>query len=163
MMHHRKLLSHDVNPAVQLVKYALAGTFAFALHIGIFFLAGWFLFPCLTATDPLVRLLGLTPPPVLPAVRAYHAIYGNGIGFVVANYASYILNRRFVFRPGRHHWIVEIGLFYAASGISLLVGSALMCILIGHFGMDTTQAFGSNIISGLLINYLARKYLIFHG
>ena len=163
MIDHRRLLSHDAGPAVQFIKYAVAGGLATVTHIAIFFLIGWFLLPCLTANDPLVKLLRLTAPAIEGAIRTRHALYCNGIGFMIANFVAYILNRLFVFRPGRHHWLVEIGLFYAVSGISLVVGSTLMGVLIGRFGIATTLAFGANLVSALLINFAARKFLIFRG
>jgi putative flippase GtrA len=54
-------------------------------------------------------------------------------------------------------------LFYAVSGISVLIGTVLMGILIRRFGMLTTYAFVTNIITAVMINYAMRKFFIFHG
>lgn len=156
-------LSHDAPPLVQFVKYGLAGGIATASHIVAFFLAGFFLFPCVSAEDPLVKLFGLVAPAVEEALRARHAVYSNILAFFVSNTVCYIINRLFVFRPGRHHIVLEFLLFLAVSAISMAVGTALMGILIKQFGVQTTYAFGANILSSLAINYVMRKFFVFQG
>ncbi len=156
-------LSHDAPPLVQFVKYGLAGGVATAAHILTFFLAGFLLFPCVTADDPLVRLFGLAAPAVEEALRARYAVYSNIIAFFVSNTVCYIINRLFVFRPGRHHIVLEFLLFLAVSAVSTLVGTTLMGLLIMRFGVQTTYAFGANIFSSLAINYVMRKFFVFKG
>jgi putative flippase GtrA len=157
------LLSHDVHPVVQFIKYGIVGGLATAVHIAAFFLCGWYLLPCLTQNDIVVRLLGLTAPAVSETVRVWHAIYCNAIAFTLANTICYLLNRLFVFKPGRHHWALEFLYFFGGSGVSLAIGTAIQTFLISHHGMQTTYAFGANLVSALLINYAMRKYVIFKG
>lgn len=159
----RHYLSHDAPPLVQFVKYGMAGGIATATHVLTFFLAGFFLFPCVSAEDPLVKLFHLVPPAVDEALRARHAVYSNIIGFFVSNTVCYLINRMFVFRPGRHHVVMEFLLFLAVSAVSMAIGTTLMAVLIQQFGMQTTYAFGANILSSLAINYLMRKYFVFKG
>lgn len=156
-------LSHDAPPFVQFVKYGLAGGLATATHILMFFLAGFLLFPCVTADDPLVKLFGLAAPAVHEAVRARNAVFSNIAAFFVSNTICYIINRLFVFRPGRHHIIIEFLLFLAVSAVSMVVGTSLMTWLIQQFGIQTTYAFGANILSSLAINYVMRKFFVFKG
>ena len=156
-------LSHDAPPFVQFVKYGLAGGIATATHILTFFLAGFLLFPCVTADDPLVKLFGLVAPAVEEALRARYAVFSNIIAFFVSNTVCYIINRLFVFRPGRHHVVIEFLLFLAVSAVSTLVGTTLMGLLIQHLGIQTTYAFGANILSSLAINYVMRKFFVFKG
>jgi putative flippase GtrA len=156
-------LSHDAPPLVQFVKYGLAGGVATATHILTFFLAGFLLFPCVSAEDPLVKLFGLVAPAVAEALRARYAMFSNVAAFLVSNTVCYIINRLFVFRPGRHHIVIEFGLFFAVSAVSVGIGTVLMGVLIKHFGMQTTYAFGANILSSLAINYLMRKFFVFKG
>jgi putative flippase GtrA len=157
------LLRHDVHPVVQFIKYGIVGGMATAVHIVTFFLCGWFLLPCLTQNDIAVRLLGLTAPAVSETVRAWHAIYCNAIAFTLSNTVCYLLNRLFVFKPGRHHWALEFLFFFGASGVSLAIGTGIQTFLITHHGMQTTYAFGANLVSALLINFAMRKYVIFKG
>jgi putative flippase GtrA len=159
----KRHLSHDAHPVVQFIKYGIAGGFATATHIVTFFLCGWFLLPCLTQDDITVRLLGLTAPAITEAARAWHAGACNALAFVVSNTLCYILNRLFVFKPGRHHWAVEFLLFFAVSGVSMVIGTVIQTFLITHQGIQTTLAFGANIACALFINYAMRKFVIFKG
>jgi putative flippase GtrA len=156
-------LSHDAPPLVQFVKYGLAGGIATGTHILTFFLAGFLLFPCVGQADPLVKLFGLVAPAVEEALRARNAVFSNLLAFMVSNTVCYIINRLFVFRPGRHHVAIEFLLFLAVSAVSMTIGTTLMGVLIQQFGMQTTYAFGANILSSLAINYVMRKYFVFKG
>jgi putative flippase GtrA len=159
----KKHLGHEAHPVVQFIKYGIAGGFATAAHIATFFFCGWFFLPCLTQNDIFVKLLGLTAPAISESVRAWHAGICNALAFFVSNTLCYILNRLFVFKPGRHHWVVEFLLFFAVSGVSMAIGTAIQTYLIAHHGMQTTLAFGANIICALFINYAMRKFVIFKG
>lgn len=157
----QQYLSHDAPPLVQFIKYGLAGGVATGVHILTFFLVGFYLFPCVAADDILVRILRVTAPVVDEALRARYAVLSNVAAFLLSNIVCYIINRLFVFRPGRHHVILEFLLFFAVSAVSLAIGTALMGTLIKHFGVQTTLAFGANIVSSLAINYLMRKFFVF--
>ena len=159
----RYYLSHDAPPLVQFIKYGLAGGLATATHILTFFAAGFLLFPCVGPEDPLVKLFALAAPAVEEALRARHAVYSNLVAFFVSNTVCYFANRWFVFRPGRHHAVSEFLLFLAVSAVSTVVGTTLMGILIQRFGIQTTYAFGANILSSLAINYVMRKFFVFKG
>ncbi len=156
-------LSHDAPPLVQFIKYGLAGGVATAVHILIFFIAGFYLFPCVGQDDILVRLFGLTAPVVDEALRARYAVFSNATAFMLSNTVCYIINRLFVFKPGRHHIFIEFLLFFAVSAVSVGIGTVLMGILIKEFGIQTTYAFGANILSSLAINYMMRKFFVFDG
>ena len=157
------LLRHDVHPAVQFVKYVVVGGLATAVHVTAFYLCGWRLLPCLTPDDIAVRLLGLSVPAVSEAARAWNAGFCNGIAFFFSNLFCYLLNRLFVFKPGRHPWVLELLLFFAVSAVSLTIGTTVQTFLITHQGIQTTLAFGANLVSSLLINYAMRKFVIFKG
>ena len=156
-------LSHDAPPLVQFVKYGLAGGLATATHVLAFFLVGFLLFPCVTPEDPLVKLFGLDAPEVVADLRARYAVYSNVVAFFVSNTVCYLANRWFVFKPGRHHVAIEFLLFLAVSAVSMTVGTTLMGVLIQRFGIETTYAFGANILSSLAINYVMRKFFVFNG
>ena len=156
-------LSHDASPLLQFIKYALAGGIATAVHILTFFLIGFFLFPCVNKEDIVVRLFRLTAPAVDEARRSRHAVYSNLCAFFVSNTVCYIINRLFVFQPGRHSVAVEFTLFFAVSAVSVGLGTFLMGELIKRFKMQTTYAFGANIACSLAINYVMRKFFVFNG
>ena len=91
------------------------------------------------------------------------ALGDNVVAFILSNLTAYILNILWVFKGGRHHWLVEIGLFYAVSGVSLFIGMGLQTWLIASQGMSTTVAFFVNVLTSLMINYAMRKFVIFKG
>jgi putative flippase GtrA len=157
----KKHLSHDVHPVVQFIKYGIVGGMSTGVHIVTFFLCAWQLFPCLTADDITVKIFRLSVDPMTDAMRACNANFCTVIGFCISNLFCYLLNRLFVFKPGKHHIMVEFLLFFGGSSISLVVATALQDQLIRHYSMQTTYAFGANIFCALLINYATRKFLIF--
>ncbi|MBQ7252152.1 MAG: GtrA family protein [Kiritimatiellae bacterium] len=153
----------SAHPFIQFVKYAFAGGIATASHILTFFLAGFFLFPCVAQDDILVRLFHLAAPAVDEALRARNAVFCNGAAFVVSNVVCYIANRLFVFKPGRHGMVVEFLLFVGVSAISAGLGTFLMGLLIDKLAVQTTYAFGANLVCSLAINYVLRKFFVFDG
>lgn len=156
-------LSRDASPLVQFVKYALAGGIATAAHILVFFLIGFFLFPCVNRDDILVRLFRLTAPEVDESRRARYAVYSNICAFFVSNTVCYVINRLFVFQPGRHSIVIEFLLFLVVSAVSMAIGTTVMGELIKRLRVQTTYAFGANIFSSLAINYVMRKFFVFSG
>ncbi len=158
-----EFLSHDASPLAQFVKYALAGGVATVTHILIFFVVGFFLFPCVNKEDILVRLFRLKAPEVDEGRRARHAVYSNILAFFVSNTVCYVINRLFVFQPGRHSVVVEFLLFLVVSAVSMGIGTTVMGELIKRLRMQTTYAFGANILSSLAINYVMRKFFVFNG
>ena len=150
--------------AIQFIKYGLSGGIATAVHLTIFYLMAILVLPALSAGDPALKLLGLQPPPDMDShTRAMRALVDNSVGFVVSNLTAYILNVMWVFKGGRHHWLIEIGLFYAVSAVSLLIGMGLQTWLIVSHGLSTSVAFFANIVTSLMINYAMRKFVIFKG
>ena len=163
MIDKKAIFSPESGPALQFIKYAICGGIATATNIAIFYLLGYRLLPCLQPEDFFVRLLHLTMPAISDEMRGRNAIVANTFAFLISNFVAYLLNIWFVFRSGRHHRLVELGLFYAVSGVSFVIGTSLMGWLILHFGMMTTLAFGGNIIAAILINFVMRKFVIFKG
>lgn len=148
---------------IQFIKYALAGGVATATHITIFHLVAWKLFPSLGPDDHAVRFFHLKIREVNDYSRARNSMIGNVIAFFFSNMVAYIINILWVFERGRHSVAVELLLFYLVSGVSTTIGTMLMGLLIRRFGLLTTYAFVSNIVTAVLINYAMRKYFIFLG
>jgi putative flippase GtrA len=110
-----------------------------------------------------VRLFSLQIEPVPEHLRTLHFCLGNVIAFAASNLTAYILNILFVFRAGRHGRGTELALFYLVSGISVGLGVLIGAVLIEGFGTSTTVSYIAKAVSTTLINFVARKYLIFHG
>ncbi len=148
---------------IQFIKYALAGGVATGVHITFFHLFAWKFFPALQANDWAVTILKLPVAELGDQDRSRNSMIDNILAFLIANMVASLINVWWVFKPGRHPWFVELGLFYAVSGISVAIGTVLMGMLIRRYGMRTTYAFGANLVSAVLINYAARKFFIFQG
>ena len=159
----RQLAGREHSPIVQFIKYGICGGLATGVHIAVFFACAWFLWPALNPDDPLVRWLDLTVIPPAEAARKWHALGDNAIAFLISNLTAYVLNILWVFERGRHRLWVEVGLFYAVSGISWVVGSVLQTLLIGGWGLSTTVAFGANVVASMSINFVLRKFWVFKG
>jgi putative flippase GtrA len=158
-----QLLGNEAGNFIQFIKYAISGGIATITHILVFHLAAWKLFYALQANDWFVKILKLPIRQISDSARARNSMKANAVAFILSNFVAYVINIYWVFVPGRHHWIVQIGLFYVVSGVAIGVGTAVMVFLIRRFGMLTTHAFGANIFAGLMINYGMRKFFIFNG
>ena len=147
----------------QIFKYGVIGILATAINIAVAELFAAYVWPCLGADDIFVKHLGFASSAVSDAERATLAVYCNFVGFFVANVVCWLLNRRYVFTPGRHHWLVEYVLFLAGSGFAILCGSALIWALVRFYGMQTTYSFAINVMASVMINFLVRKFFVFRG
>ena len=147
----------------QIFKYGVIGILATAINIAVAELFAAYVWPCLGADDVFVKYLGFASSALADAERATLAVYCNLVGFFVANVVCWLLNRRYVFTPGRHHWLVEYALFLAGSGFAILCGSVLIWALVRFYGMQTTYSFGINVVASVMINFLVRKFLVFRG
>jgi putative flippase GtrA len=159
----KQLKGQEAGPLVQFVKYGIAGGLATLVHIIVFHLVAWKFFPALQENDFAVVILGLSISEVDVTTRSFNSMLSNGIAFIFSNMVAYLINRSWVFKPGRHNRIIEIGLFYLVSGVSVAIGTSIMGFLIRFYAMQTTYAFTVNIASAVMINYGMRKFYIFKG
>jgi putative flippase GtrA len=159
----RQFAGRDAGPVIQFLKYGVSGAIATGTHIVIFHLCAWKLFPALQEKDWAVKLFKLPVVEIDDRRRSRNSMIDNLAAFLLSNLVAYLLNIWWVFEPGRHHFLIEIGLFYLVSGISIVIGTSLMGFLIRRFGMRTTFAFGANLVTALLINFAMRKFVIFKG
>lgn len=134
-----------------------------AADMTTFFLVAWLWFPALTEDDILVRLFNLPVESVGAETRTVNFVIGNAIAFMISNMTAYILNILFVFRSGKHSRWKELGLFYLVSGLSVGIGVLVGVVLIKGLGLSTTSSYIAKAVSTTLINYVARKFIIFHG
>jgi len=159
----KKMLFEKTHPVFQFLKYSMCGGVAMAVDMIAFFLVAWLLFPALTDNDILVRIFNIQIESVPENVRTLNFCIGNAIAFMVSNLTAYILNVLFVFKAGKHSRLKEVGLFYLVSAISVGIGVGVGVVLIQGFGLSTTFSYIAKAVSTTLINYAARKFIIFHG
>ncbi len=164
----RHILSNEAGPFAQFVKYGVVGVMATCVQTGIFYILAATCLKCLTADDWAVRLLGL-PSVAFTGEEAWYASRGmlaaaaTAVGFVVANIFCWLLNRWFVFKPGKFRWYVELGMFFGASTLATLIALGVMKLLIDQFGMMTTLAVVVEVAVSFLVNFFIRKFVIFKG
>ena len=164
----RRFLSHESGAFAQFVKYGVIGVMATCVQTGVFYLLAATCLKCLTTDDIAVRLLGL-PSVTFTGEESWYASRGmlaaaaTGIGFVLANIFCWLMNRWFVFRPGKFRWHVELAMFFGASTAATLIALGVMKVLIDQFGMMTTVAVVVEVVVSFFVNFFIRKFVIFKG
>ncbi len=166
-----EFLSRDAGPLAQFIKYAIAGGLATLAHVFLFFAFGRFIWPCLAKEDPFLRFFGklrlftVSDDYLRRAelYRARNAAFSNFTAFFFANIFCYLLNRMFVFTPGRYSVVIEFVLFIIVSAVCCLIGTCFQSFLINKAKVQTTIAFCVNIFVSLAINFVLRKLFVFNG
>ena len=164
----RKFLSHEAGPFAQFVKYGAIGVMATCVQTGVFYALAATCLKCLTADDWAVKWLGL-PSVAFTGEEAWYASRGmiaaaaTAVGFVIANIFCWLMNRWFVFKPGKFKWHVEFAMFFGASTLATLIALGLMKLLIDQFGLMTTLAVVVEVVVSFLVNFFIRKFVIFKG
>ena len=182
----KQFTRREASPLIQFIKYSICGGGAVTVHILAFFLLSWLIIPAVNAEDVFVKLFHLSLAPISDAVRARNAMINNGLAFIFSNLTAYLLNIVWVFESGRRyppvdlflskmgliqhatlractHRAVEVALFYAVSGIAIMIGTFLMGVMINQWHFTTTVAFGAQCVIAALINFALRKFMIFKG
>ena len=164
----RRFLSHDSGVFAQFIKYGVIGVMATCVQTAIFYILASTCLKCLTSDDLAVRFLGLpsvnfTGDEAWYASRGMLAATATAIGFVVANIFCWLMNRWFVFRPGKFRWYIELAMFFGASTVATLLALGIMKVLIDQFGLMTTLAVVVEVVASFLINFFIRKFVIFKG
>ncbi len=159
----QQFLQRDAGPVVQFLKYAIAGGVATAVDIAVFYLMAWRILPALRDNDPVVRMLKLGVKPVTEDQRSRRFVIITAVAFLFSNLTAYLLNIVWVFEPGRYAWWMEMALFYAVSGISIVIGTFIGWLMIRGMHLSTTASYIGKLLAALMINYVCRKFLIFQG
>jgi putative flippase GtrA len=163
----RKFASHDCGPLAQFVKYVAIGAVATCVQMVLFYILASTCFKCLTEDDVAVRLLGF-PSAAFDetawwASRWFLAAVSTAIGFTVANVFCWVMNRLFVFRPGKFSWLVEFLLFFGVAAGATLVAIFVQSALIRFVGVTTSFAAIVEVVVSFLMNFFARRFFIFKG
>lgn len=162
----RKVLSHDCGPFWQFVKYGVIGVMSTAVQLAIFYLLASTCLKCLAPDDVAVRFLGL-PGVVFSGDEPWYATRGTlataatAVGFVSANVFCWLMNRAFVFKPGKFPWFTELAMFFGASTFATVLALLLMKFLIDAFGMMTSLAGIIEVAVSFAVNFVVRKFFIF--
>ncbi len=147
----------------QFVKYGTNGVIATYVQTGVFYALAVTWLGCLGADDFAVRYLGFSSVEVSDGVRAWRFSLATAVGFTVANVVCWLMNRRWVFRPGKFKWYVELGMFFCTSLVATLIALALSALLIRCVGLMTTLAVAVEVVVSFFVNFFVRKFFIFKG
>ncbi len=164
----RTFLSHDSGPFAQFVKYGAVGVMSTCVQTGVFYLLAALWLQCLAPDDWAVKWFGL-PSATFTGNEAWYCSRGTlaaidtAVGFVLANIFCWLMNRWFVFKPGKFRWYVEFGMFFGAATFATFIALGVMKVLIDAFGMMTSIAVVVEIIVSFFVNFFVRKYMIFKG
>lgn len=159
----KKILSRDSGPFWQFVKYGVIGVMSTLVQMAVFYVLAATCLKCLKSDDFAVRLFSLPPAEITDGARALRFSIATGIGFIVANVFCWLMNRRFVFTPGRFPWHTELAMFFSASGAAMLLALGLSAALINWCALMTTLAVFAEIAVSFAVNYAIRKFFIFKG
>ena len=183
----KQFTQREAHPVIQFLKYWIAGGIATSIDIGVFYLLAFAFFPAIQPDDDLVvglsklyewtiaslphvaeyawfdELMHFNVAPISEELRVRNFIISRFIVFFISNFVAYVMNMLWVFTPGRHTRRKEITLFYVVAVTSFLIGTAIAWVLIEMFGISTTQAYAANLVTAVLINFVARKYWVFGG
>lgn len=159
----RHFLSHESGPFAQFVKYGVIGVSATCVQMAGFYLLAATCLKCLGAGDWAVRFAGLPAVEVSDGVRAFRAAVATAGGFAVANVFCWIMNRLFVFKPGKFRWYAEFAMFFGVAAFATVVALGVQSLLIRHFGVMTTAAVAVEVLVSFMMNFFVRKFVIFKG
>lgn len=162
-MNLRAILSHDAGAFWQFVKYGVVGVMSTLVQTGVFYAIAATCLKCLKPDDWAVRLMGFPSVEVSDAARAFNFGVATAIGFVVANIFCWLMNRWFVFRPGKYRWYVEFAMFFGAATCATVIAIAVSSMLIRYAGMMTTLAVAVEVLVSFIVNFFMRKSFIFKG
>ena len=159
----RRFLSHDSGAFAQFVKYGVIGVLSTCVQMVAFYVLAATALKCLGPDDWAVRFLGLPAVSITAGVRAFRAAVATAIGFTVANIFCWLMNRLFVFKPGRYRWYVEFALFFGVAALATVVALGVQSLLIKYAGLMTTLAVIVEVIVSFFFNFFIRKFIIFKG
>lgn len=159
----RRFLSHDSGPFAQFVKYGVIGVISTCVQMAGFYVLAATCLKCLAADDWAVRFACLPSVEVSDGVRAFRAAVATAGGFTIANVFCWLMNRCFVFKPGKFRWYTEFALFFGVAALATVIALGVQSLLIKHFGMMTTAAVIVEVLVSFMLNFFIRKFVIFKG
>lgn len=108
----------------------------------------------------------------------FHYVVCNFIAFVISVFVTFLLNRNFVFKKGKHQeetieetipsskcsWVKELLKVYASYSLtSLLLSTILLSIQVEVLGIAEEIAPFINLLFTIPINFLLNKFWAFKG
>lgn len=139
----------DASPSWQFTKYLIIGCTAVLIFYGTY-----------GAFRILVELLS---PGAFTHQRMLWNLLAIFFAFIPTNSFTYHTNRRWVFVDGKHGPRKEFFLFTAGAAISFVVCQLVAAILIRYSHVNDMIVTLSVIVISTVVNFLFRKFFVFHG
>jgi putative flippase GtrA len=148
---------------LQVFKYGIIGVASTLIQSVVFYILAMTVLGCLTADDIVVKIFGCGESDIADSVRAVRFAIATGIGFTFANVFCWLMNRVFVFTPGKFKWHVEFAMFFGVSALAMVLATIVSSALINWCGLMTSLAVLIEIMMSFALNFFARKFFIFKG
>jgi putative flippase GtrA len=142
-----RLIENRPPTFTQFIKYGIVGAVATGAHFVMFVILNETLLPA----D--VGQIG--------SRRGWNFFWSFSIAFFIANIVGYVLNRHWVFQPGRHPRLVEFGLFYVVAISAYFLGTPLGAYLVSKYPLNEYIVYVIVAIASVLVNFLGRKFFVF--
>ena len=144
----------NVPGLIQFGVYGMCGALATVVFIGTVIILSKTLIPAYEG-------MMVNGQPITDGLRATNLLINNCIAFFITNIVAYVTNIMFVFKPGRHHPVMEFLFFTLVSGISFGISQIAGPWLIHEFGVPTNVAILTNLVTSILLNFAGRKFFVF--
>lgn len=147
----------------QLGKYGVIGVLSTIVQTGVFYTLASTCLKCLKYDDVAVKHFDLPVALVSDSTRAWRFAAATAIGFIIANIFCWLMNRKYVFTPGKFKLWVEFSLFFFSAAFATVVAIGVSGALINYLGLMTSLAVAIEVLVSFFINFFARKFFIFYG
>jgi len=144
-----EISSPDTKGSWQVIKYLIIGF----LSIFVFYASYGFFRACVEIAQPGAFIRD----------RLLWNMLGILAAFIPTNFFTYRTNKRWVFKGGRHEQEKEFFLFTLVAASSFTVCQVAVWLLIQYSPVNDFLVTLCVIALSTLINYLFRKFVIFHG
>lgn len=151
-----RIRERNVPALMQFVVYGICGGLATVVFLGTVITLSMTIVPAYEG-------MTVNGQPITDALRAKDLLINNTIGFLIANVVAYVTNILFVFKTGRHHPVMEFLYFTMVSGVSFAISQVAGPWLVSRFGVATNVAILTNLVTSMMLNFVARKFFVFKG
>jgi putative flippase GtrA len=149
-----RIKSHDAHPTIQFLKYVVCGGMAtLTLSVIVFALS--------QTIYPAVKGMMVNGQVLDEAVRKHNLLLNNSIAFPFSAIVGYVLNVKFVFKPGKLSKGMEIFLFCLVAALGFFPGLWVVDYLVGRFHVASSLATLAFITTSFMVNFVSRKFIIF--
>ncbi|UZS00172.1 GtrA family protein [Chondrinema litorale] len=119
----------------QVIKFIIAGGTGAVIELGLFIL--------------------------FTGLLSIHYLLSNLIAISIAILVNYIISQKWVFESGRHSKEVELVVFIMLSVVIILLNQLLMWSFVDGLGFNEKISKVSSIALVAIINFFAKKFLVF--